>query len=721
MEMNPIRWFVGRKSNDIGSSALVRAGLTLGPFQQVLGGFIPREVNPWFYEALREALGILDGGLNRLVTMDGILAVEGGNDKLTQIIQNELLANMPVGDQQTGLQAFYAGMGSEQYEQGFSVGEMIYDRRGRQLIGLRVADSKGIIYNRDPDSGQLQTWYLPPVPKLYGRRDGSDAIETVLRNGHRPVNATILQGQGYTLLDPARIVYSACNPENDSPYGVSMMRGIEFVSQILVKMHNATGHTWDRFGDPIFHIAYKTKNRAIKDVALEARRKKLADDLAAAVNAKRLGNSADFTTAVAADDDVTVTIVGGDGQTLEIEMPAAQMMTQVLAKLGLPAWMMGVPGGTAERMSDNQGEVVLQESMTRFEARKPALTALVENCLRSRGYAWKQGDWNLVQHLPNITDQLKRAQAAFLTAQTQLMLSNAGATPPDPNNLDSAPSGTPAKQATLQLFEDPITRMALQGTLRSARHAHVHKAAGETWAIDDPALPKLQKQGTAALQSAWKQLATATLRALQLPVTKAAGAFVFDPVTMLQQLLKLQDDFILKNSGSDSEFVASVYNAWLRGLVNAKADDGLTDEEHIAQIVEQQHTLQAQALESHLHDSLKKTTVRVYEDDILQAIRQGLYDGTDPDEVAAQLRAKFDSHDYDWERLVGSEMVLAHAQGQLASMAQNGSTKYDWVDTPDACPICRKLAAEGPYVVGAGPLPVKDSHPGCYCVIASVG
>ena len=71
------------------TSAIVRANASsLGVWGGALNGFVPREVNTYFYEALRSALAPIDGGIARLVTMDGILRVEGGNDKLIQAIQS---------------------------------------------------------------------------------------------------------------------------------------------------------------------------------------------------------------------------------------------------------------------------------------------------------------------------------------------------------------------------------------------------------------------------------------------------------------------------------------------------------------------------------------------------------------------------------------------------------------------------------------------------------
>lgn len=727
MNLNPLAWLSARKSNDVGSSALVRSSMAMGPWQGAIGqGFIPREVNPWFLEALRSSLGVLDGAINRLVTVDGIIDVEGNNDALVQLIQSELIASIPVGDLQGGLQAFYASQGGEVYEQGFTVGEMVFDRRGRELIGLRVADSKGVLFHRNIDTGQMETWYLPPIPRAVGRRDGTDSVQTVLRNSPQILNASVIQGKGYTQLNPETLIYSAFNPENDGPYGVSLMRGIEFVSQILLRMHNAQSQAWDRFGDPIFHINYKTKNRALKDAALESRRAKLANDLATAINAKRGGNSADFTTAVGADDDITVSIVGGDGKVLSIEMPARHMLEQILGKVGLPAWMLGIQLGTAERMADNQAEVVLQESKTRFEARLPGLDRLVATWLRGRGKTWKPGDWKLVQRLPNLRDELKRAQAGFLNAQTALMLRNGGVTLPADNTnpqSDDAPSKASSKalqdmiaETTAELVGAGFMAKAL--TSRFLPRAKVsQKAATEQWAIDDPNLPRIQKAAVAALGSAWNKLRDDTLAALKLPTTKAATeTFQFDVMSMLKKLTDLQAEFVATNTSPDSALVQLALDVWVRGIENAAADIDRSDE--AATIAEQARTQRAAALATDLQSTLQKTTVRVYENDIVHALIDGAYNGDNPDDVAKQLSDQFDAHDYDWERLAESEIAASHAQGQIDGLSGMGIAQYDWILAPEACKVCTRIADEGPYAVGVGPMPVRDSHPGCFCVIA---
>lgn len=418
------RW-LGIKSNTASTSAVVRAGSELGPFDQTLQSFKAREVNPWYYEAMREALAPIDSGIGTLVTLDGIVRVEGAGDKVVRMIADEFMPNIPVNDLETGFQAFYSSQGNELYEQGLGIGEMCMDESGRELVGLRVADSKGIYFRRGADL-RLETWYRPPASNCYARRDGTDNVETLLRNRVQTATSEILLGSAYAQLDPRQLVYSLNAPEADKPYGVSTLRSLEFVTKIILQIQNATSQTWGRFGDPVFSITYKTKNRSGQQVDLDQRRNRIAADFAAALTAKRKGNSVDFVQAIGADDELTISVIGHDGQVLEMEMPARHMLEMVVSKFKLAAWMLGFQWSTSERLAEQQSELALHESRVRWERRLPGLTRVVETWLRGRRATWKAGDWRLVQEVPNLRDLLKRAQAEFLAAQTRLMLQNGG-------------------------------------------------------------------------------------------------------------------------------------------------------------------------------------------------------------------------------------------------------------------------------------------------------
>lgn len=409
---------LARKSS-VASNSVVRNASSLGPWSGLQNWYIPRQVNPALYEAMREAIAPIDGAINRMVTMDGIIRVEGDDDALVAEI-DDWVRNVPVNDLQRGLQTFKDALGQEMYEQGCAIGEYITDAKARDIVGLRVADSKGILFRRTADD--FECWYQRPVPATV-RGDGTDRVEQMLRSSHASMTTAQVGQSGYVRVPLDRIIYQSFANEADNPYGVSLLRSMEFCAQILLVIQNATEQVWRRFGDPPLSLTYKTKNRKLTQSDLAARQVKLSNDLANAMNAKRQGNTADFVQAIGADDELVISVIGAQDKIIEIETPARHVLEQIVAKTGLPSWMLGFHWSTAERLAESQGNIVIQESRTRWARSEPAYTGMVANLLRMRGRTWKRGAWKLTQELPNLSDVLKMAQAEFLKAQTVLMLS----------------------------------------------------------------------------------------------------------------------------------------------------------------------------------------------------------------------------------------------------------------------------------------------------------
>ena len=118
-----------------------------GPFTSYFRNFVPRKVEGSFYEFLREAVPIIDSGINRLVSLDGHIEVEGDNAQLVEEIK-EWIYNVPVNDIQRGLQAFHQNLTNEAFEQGFALGKFVSNKKRDDIIGLYVANSKGIKFKR---------------------------------------------------------------------------------------------------------------------------------------------------------------------------------------------------------------------------------------------------------------------------------------------------------------------------------------------------------------------------------------------------------------------------------------------------------------------------------------------------------------------------------------------------------------------------------------------
>lgn len=723
-----VQAITGRKAPQYGGSQIVRAGMTLGPWDALLHTFVPQLVNPYFYEALRRSMPLIDGGINTMIELDGLVRFVGKDQGLV----DELTAGMAeikVDDCETGLQSFYEITGSELYEQGFAMAERVMDARGRALVALRTADSKGMLARRN-ENGGVDWFYRPPAYEIAVRKNGTDYTEVVLRNNIVNVTPGYMNQLNYAQLDPLTLVYSSHRPESNGPYGVSVMRSIEFVAQNLLRIQNATGRVWDRFGDPAFRMTYQTKNRSLKGADLDKRRDQLAADLAAVLAAKRNGNSADLVNAIGADDTIALEIIGASGQVLQLDMPAKHMSEQILAKFPVPGWMLGLSDGSNNRMGDQQSEMVLMSSKVRFERRKPALNAIVASWLRGQGATWKPGDWEIVQELPNLKDVMKQAQARFLNAQADMMASGHIANlPATPIGVTAAQGGDPnalkSIQTRVKKNGDVVTELKFHdhfadtSKMVRAHHCAHHKGAGdngEPWAENDPNLPPIETRAVNGLLALWAELEAQTAADLGVVSAAADGAAVwtFDASTMLQKLIANQEKFIAAAGAEDGPLVAHAFDAFIRGLQNAASEFDAQ-----AAIDNYREAIQQEIVDRQL-SMVRDTAVRTYHDGILQQLADGAYDGQNPNTVAQQLADAFDLGDYDWTRLARTEIANAQMSGKLREYENMGVTKVNWVDSPGACEICAELAAGGPYDVASAPSIDEDSHPNCRCTLVAV-
>ncbi len=712
MNLNPIPYFAskalqfGLKFSNTGGriAAATRAhDDMLGAWAGPIGGFIPHQVNPFLYEALREAVGLLDGSIRTLVTLDGIVTVEGDNDRLVGEIE-DFIESVPVNDADKGLNAFYVLQGNETYEQGCSIGEWVPTRDGRDLAGLHVADSKGLAFRRGERG--LECWYRPAAPRARPVDSGSQTVEMLLRNRGSASALSWLSANEYTQLDAARLVYVANDHEADNPYGTSKLRSLEFVGQLLVKIENATARVWERYGDPPFHVKYSTKNPASKSEAwLTAKRNELQVALADALRSKSVGNSADLVTALGILDELSVDILGAQGLALEIDKPAAHVKDEIFAKMGTPGWLLGLDVGGAGP-TERQSEMVLQASRTRFALRRPYLTGLVATMLRMRGRTWKRGDWQLKQDLPNLQDMMKIAQANFLNAQAAMVSQREnGDNTPAPRGIDN--------------------------NLRSPRARRTHKHgggksgdSGEPWAEPDPRLPRIERVNITRQLARWWALGRAAAAALGFNAEDRTftpgpdmGDIFTPPEASIASLLALGERFTEENSGDDAPVLRAAWEAWVRGWINGAGDvdgdpDGYVDIEDAVrrQLIDRGGEL------------VRDAVGRAYVDRVVNALASGQYDGMNPVNVAADLARRFEAGEYDWERLVASEMAIAQSRGKLDVYRAEGVALYDWTTAGSGvCPICTGHADRGPYPVdGANsPIPVVDSHPGCRCSLVA--
>lgn len=644
-----------------------------GIYTPYFRNFVPRKVEATFYEFLREAIPIMDAAIGRLVSLDGHVVVKGYNDTLVDEIQ-EWIDHVPVNDIQSGLQAYHQSLTNEAFEQGFGLGEFIPDKKRRDIVGLRVADSKFIKFKRRTGGGI----------DIFQKADGD--LE-------------------YNQLNPASLMYFSINAENQNPYGTPLFRSCEFVAQILATMHNSLLNVWERFGDPSFSLIYKTSKRDGSDHA--ARRNQIETEFNTAIRAKRAGKSADFIRAIDKDSDIDIKIIGADGQVLNLEMPARHVEEQIVAKSGLPPWMLALHWSTTERLSNAESEILLADVATRQAAKMPQFERLVKTMLLLRGRTWKKRDWWLEWGQVNLHDMVQQAQARFLNAQADMYyLQNAEAAgiTIDINDLAIG------KKQLLSLEG----QKHLQAQKKNLKCSGTKETREEPW----PEIDEQETGYTERLRGDWTDLLARVKGILGFGVPKVAKSpadaetFTFSP----EQRARVMDamrDFIGTYQPDDPDSPLRWYygQAYSAGVIRAAQLIG--QQRPILDIIKNKEVFDTLCQQG--FDLVKNNATKAIVNRILPEMEAYVITGSNPNEVARRLEKLFGDQNSNWERLARSEMIMSAEQAKIDEWKAWEVERVEYAPAPDACDLCQALRGE--YAIDEVPRPVRDTHPYCRCSV----
>lgn len=668
-----------------------------GPMTPYFKDYYLRKVSGTFYEALREGIPVIDAAIRRLISLNGTIKIIGDNQAIVRELEDFCL-NIPVNDTQKGIHAFLENAGNETFEQGFCLPEFVAQKDLKGIAELRVPDSKDIIFRKNAE-GRAEPWYRNRWNSSQTRLSNPNSImQTILTAQFG--QSVMVGGMMEQKLNPANKLYFSINNENNNPYGVSLMRSMEFCSKLLATMQNSLGNVWERFGDPSYHVNYGLTKRSLNGETLEERRQKIANDFDAAIRAKRAGKSADFVSALNADDKMEISVIGADNQVLELEVPARHVLEQLIGKTGLPAWMLGIYWSTTERMATLEVEAILQDAKIRQLAMLPEFIRLFSTHLKMRGLKYSRittsvdtpGDWGIIFETPNLRDMVAQAQARFLNAQADMM----GA---EQESLVTESKTTPPSIKKKTLVADP------------SRHVHKELYRPDDW----PDLDKIEDDYEARMKSDWEDLhqKVRLILGLGIPVTDKGvtrDSFTFSVEERAQVLAALKD-YIGQYSPDDEDSPVSWYygQAYSLGLLQAVKLIG--KDRPILDIIKNSEIYDALVKEgfSRVKD---RSTLRI-KNKILTEMEAFAISGTSPINVAERLKKLFTDGNSDWERLARSELSMAAERAKGEEWKAWGVETMDFMPGPDACSIC--VALKGEYPIDDCPLPVADTHPRCRC------
>lgn len=352
------------------------------PFSLINSFSPPPSVGGELYQTLREAIPVIDAAIYKLVRLTGGFQVNCA-DKRFQPLLDIFLARVPSDSGSISLQSFIDCYFEQLLTYGTAVAEMVPD-----------------------ESGAIGYLYNAPHTDYLLRRSKTDfrTVEILSNDGI----------SGVPLPRQERLLLSTLHIKPGEVYGTSLLAGLPFVSSVLMQIYNAMGQNWERVGNVRFAVTYKPTDDTGGKAFAKERAMQIAEQWSEAMRSRE---ARDFI----AVGDVDIKVIGADNQILDSEVPVRQMLEQIVAKLSLPPFMLGLSWSTTERMAAEQTDILTTE----LEYYRRLLTPVIETVCRTQLRALGcTADCTVIWDDITLKDTVEDATARHLDAQTQEILQN---------------------------------------------------------------------------------------------------------------------------------------------------------------------------------------------------------------------------------------------------------------------------------------------------------
>ena len=363
-----------KKKSEAAAVAQLRMGST-HPFGG-LRGYVPLGGGEErIYRELRSAVPVIDAAIGKLVRLCGGFDVRGRAEKPLR----EFLRTVPCGRGQQGIDAFLAAYLDSLLTYGRAVGELVVAQERLRAV----------------------CWGDVTALEV---REGANALETELWGPDE-------RGMMKKLPWQELLLFTTWNPEPEHPYGVSLLRGMPFLADILMKIYNTVGVNWERAGNVRYSVICRPEEHLDPALARE-RGSQIAAEWARAMEAGKNGMVRDFV----AVGDVEIRVIGGESPILDSEVPVRQILEQLGAKTGLPPFLLGLSWATTERMSAQQADLLTSELWAIRRCVEPVIRRICRTFLILEGL---DPAVEIVWDDISLQDMAETARAELYRAQTR--------------------------------------------------------------------------------------------------------------------------------------------------------------------------------------------------------------------------------------------------------------------------------------------------------------
>lgn len=347
-------------------------------FSSFGGGSKSFSAEKQLYENLRSNVPVIDGAIAKIVRLTGGFSVKCA-DSYAQKLLDDFLENVNVGGNLSGLNSFVDLFLDQLLTYGTAIGEMVLSSDNRTFS----------LYNGEIDNIVLERNKENPMQIDVCTYEGSSAV---------PVK------------NPQSVLLSVLDPDAGKLHGNSILRGLPFVSSILLQIFETIGTNWERVGNLRYSVTYKPQNDALDKAYAKERAMQIARGWS---DAMKSGSEVKDFVAVG---DVDIKVIGADNQILDSEVPVRQLMEQIFAKTGLPPFMLGINWSSTERMAQHQADMFTSELWHYRRIITPVIKKICNMFLRMNGFdASCNVEWEDI----SLLDETEQARAQYYNAQAE--------------------------------------------------------------------------------------------------------------------------------------------------------------------------------------------------------------------------------------------------------------------------------------------------------------
>ncbi len=337
------------------------------------------------YRGVRQSIPVLDAAVGKIIRLVGGFSVECGAPEAQRAL-DRFFRQVNVGRGQVGMDSFLGGFLDSMLTYGRAIGEMVTEPGGLRAV----------------------VW--------------GDVTRMEVRQGDSPLDITICGPDSNGRMSPLPrqdlLLFATLNPEPGNPYGVSMFRGIPFLGEILMKIYETTGRNWERAGNVRYAVVYRPGNESLDDTTAGNRISTMAQQWSQAMEDTKGGAVRDFV----AVGDVEIKVIGADGPVLDSEVPVRQLLEQMVAKTGLPPFLLGLSWSTTERMSQQQADMLTSELWAIRRAVTPTLEKIAGTFLKLQGW---DCDFQVVWEDISLQDMVEEAKTRLYQVQADNLMKEA--------------------------------------------------------------------------------------------------------------------------------------------------------------------------------------------------------------------------------------------------------------------------------------------------------